>query len=167
MSGYDQIEHSRLTHVGVRRSHNQDSSAVLLAADLEQWRQHGHVFLVADGMGGHAVGELASELASSIIPHTYHKYSGEGPGAALRKAFHEANASIHSRGQQNQGRAAENTSRRRPGRGCDSSGNDNRRFAARLSPRSDRPSVHLLERRQWWSRPTKPRSRQVRSDLWP
>jgi serine/threonine protein phosphatase PrpC len=100
--GYDQIEHWRLTHVGVRRSHNQDSSAVLLAPDLEQWRQHGHVFLVADGMGGHAVGELASELASSIIPHTYHKYSGEGPGPALRKAFREANASIHSRGQQNQ-----------------------------------------------------------------
>ena len=102
MIGYDQIDHSRLTHVGVRRSHNQDSSAVLLAADLEQWRQHGHVFMVADGMGGHAVGELASELASSIIPHTYHKYSSEGPDAALRKAFHEANASIYSRGQQNQ-----------------------------------------------------------------
>jgi protein phosphatase len=100
--GYDQIEHSRLTHVGVRRSHNQDSSAVLLAGDLDQWRQHGHVFMVADGMGGHAVGELASELASSIIPHTYHKYSSEGPGPALRKAFGEANASIHSRGQQNQ-----------------------------------------------------------------
>jgi protein phosphatase len=74
---------------------------VLLAADLEQWRQHGHVFMVADGMGGHAVGELASELASSIIPHTYHKYSSEGPEPALRKAYLEANASIHARGQQN------------------------------------------------------------------
>src|ERR671923_1516737 len=84
--GYDQIEHYRLSHVGVRRSHNQDSSAVLMAADLDQWRQHGHVFLVADGMGGHAVGELASELASSIIPHTYDKYASEGPEPALRKA---------------------------------------------------------------------------------
>jgi protein phosphatase len=88
--------------VGVRRSHNQDSSAVLLAADPEQWQQRGHVFMVADGMGGHAVGELASELASSIIPHTYHKYSNEGPEPALRKAYLEANASIHARGQQNQ-----------------------------------------------------------------
>jgi PPM family protein phosphatase len=100
--GYEQIDHSRLTHVGVRRSHNQDSSAVLLAADQEQWRQHGHIFLVADGMGGHAVGELASELASSIIPHTLRKYSQEGPADALRKAFQEANISIHARGQQNQ-----------------------------------------------------------------
>jgi protein phosphatase len=100
--GYDQIEYFRLTHVGVRRSHNQDSSAVLPAADLDQWRQHGHVFVVADGMGGHAVGELASELASNIIPHTYHKYSNEGPDSALRKAYFEANASIHARGQQNQ-----------------------------------------------------------------
>lgn len=101
MIGYDQIEHSRLTHVGVRRSHNQDSSAVLLAADPDQWRQRGHVFMVADGMGGHAVGELASELASNIIPHTYQKYSIEGPEPALRKAYLEANASIHARGQQN------------------------------------------------------------------
>jgi protein phosphatase len=52
-------------------------------------------------MGGHAVGELASELAAGIIPHTYHKYASEGPAAALRKAFLEANASIHARGQQN------------------------------------------------------------------
>jgi len=101
VTGYDQIEHSRQTHVGVRRSHNQDSSALLLAADPDQWRQRGHVFLVADGMGGHAVGELASELASSIIPHTYDKYSSEGPEPALRKAYQEANASIHARGQQN------------------------------------------------------------------
>jgi protein phosphatase len=101
VTGFDQIEHASSTDVGIRRSHNQDSHAVLLAVDPEQWHKQGHIFLVADGMGAHAVGELASELAASIIPHTYHKYSGEGPSAALRKAFLEANTSIHSRGQQN------------------------------------------------------------------
>jgi serine/threonine protein phosphatase PrpC len=56
---------------------------------------------VADGMGAHAVGELASELAVGIIPHTYDKYAGQGTASALRKAFIEANTSIHNRGQQN------------------------------------------------------------------
>ncbi len=98
---FDQIEHASLTDVGVRRSHNQDSHAIQLARDDEQWQQRGHLFLVADGMGAHAVGEKASEQAAALIPHTYHKYVQQGPAAALRKAFVEANASIHAFGQQN------------------------------------------------------------------
>jgi protein phosphatase len=101
VTGFDDIEHASLTDVGVRRSHNQDSHAILLATDQHQWLTRGHVFLVADGMGAHAVGELASELAVGIIPHTYDKHAGQGTAAALRKAFVEANASIHARGQQN------------------------------------------------------------------
>jgi serine/threonine protein phosphatase PrpC len=101
VTGYDNIEHASVTDVGIRRSHNQDAHGVLLASDAEQWQRHGHVFVVADGMGGHAVGELASELAVGIIPHTYHKYAQDGAITALRKAFLEANASIHARGQQN------------------------------------------------------------------
>src|SRR5215472_13221568 len=98
---FDQIEHASLTDVGVRRSHNQDSHSIQLARDEEQWHDRGHLFLVADGMGAHAVGEKASEQAAGLIPHTYHKHVQQGPKAALRKAFMEANASIHACGQQN------------------------------------------------------------------
>jgi len=98
---FDQIEHACLSDVGVRRPHNQDNYAVQLAADEDQWRQRGHLFLVADGMGAHAVGEKASEQATRVIPHTYDKYAQQGPVPALRKAFIEANASIHACGQQN------------------------------------------------------------------
>jgi protein phosphatase len=101
VTGFDDIEYASLSDVGVRRSHNQDNYAILLASDAEQWRDEGHLFLVADGMGAHAVGEKASELAASIIPHTYNKHARQGPVPALRKAFVEANASIHARGQQN------------------------------------------------------------------
>ncbi len=101
MTRFDQIEHASLTDVGVRRSHNQDSHAIQLARDDDQWRQRGHLFLVADGMGAHAVGEKASEQAAGLIPHTYQKYVQQGPAVALRKAFVEANASIHACGQQN------------------------------------------------------------------
>jgi protein phosphatase len=98
---YDSIEYASLTDVGVRRSHNQDAHATLLASDADQWRERGHVFIVADGMGAHAVGDMASDLAVSLIPHTYHKYAAQSGVPALRKAFVEANASIHAKGQQN------------------------------------------------------------------
>ncbi len=101
MIGFDSFEYASLTDVGIRRSHNQDAHASLLAGDAGQWQEQGHIFLVADGMGAHAVGELASELAVSLIPHTYHKYAPQGGVPALRKAFVEANASIHAKGQQN------------------------------------------------------------------
>ncbi len=101
MIHFDQIEHASLTDVGVRRSHNQDSHAVQLARDEEQWEQRGHLFLVADGMGAHAVGEKASEQAAGLVPHTYLKHAQQGPAPALRKAFVEANASIHACGQAN------------------------------------------------------------------
>ena len=98
---FDQFEHASVTDVGIRRSHNQDSHAVQLATDEEQWRNRGHLFLVADGMGAHAVGEKASEQAAHVIPHTYVKHAQQGPTPALRKAFVEANASIHACGQAN------------------------------------------------------------------
>jgi len=98
---YDQFEHASLTDVGVRRSHNQDSLTVILAKDDESWRDQGHVFQVADGMGAHAVGEMASEIATRIIAHTYHKLAAEGVVQALKKAFTEANTTIHDKGQRN------------------------------------------------------------------
>src|SRR5262245_28994260 len=97
----EQIVHAALTHVGVRRSHNQDAYAVQVARDLEHFRTEGHIFLVADGMGGHAVGEKASAKAVRDIPLTYLKYVREGPVLALRRAFLETNAGIFAIGQEN------------------------------------------------------------------
>jgi protein phosphatase len=97
----DQIEYAVLTDVGVRRPHNQDNCIAQTASDAEHFERHGHLYVVADGMGAHAVGEKASEQAVHVIPHTYNKYAHEGPAVALRKAFVEANASIHACGQAN------------------------------------------------------------------
>jgi protein phosphatase len=101
VNGFDEIEYASRTDVGVRRSHNQDAHVLMPATDPEEWRQRGHVFLVADGMGAHAVGELASKMAVDNIPHIYSKYAREGAIAALRKAFVEANCTINTRGRQN------------------------------------------------------------------
>lgn len=101
MIGFEAIEYAHRTDVGIRRSHNQDDFGVRLAGDVARWREHGHLFIVADGMGGHAVGEKAANKAARDIPHLVLKHAQDGPAAALRKAFLEANSAIHNIGQEN------------------------------------------------------------------
>jgi PPM family protein phosphatase len=96
------VRHAHLTDVGIRRSHNQDACSAQPASDEKQFRAVGHVFVVADGMGGHAVGEKASAKAVRDIPLTFTKHVGtEGPEAAIRRAFSEANAGIYQIGTAN------------------------------------------------------------------
>ncbi|AMV16273.1 PP2C family protein-serine/threonine phosphatase [Planctomyces sp. SH-PL14] len=96
------IQFATLSDVGLRRSNNEDSLAVAVANTEEDFENHGHLFLVADGMGGHAVGELASKIAAETVPHTYLKQdSGDFP-SALEKSVIEANTAINTRGEQNQ-----------------------------------------------------------------
>ncbi len=95
----ENVEVFARSDVGMRRSNNQDSHAVALAGDRQSWRQRGHLLIVADGMGAHAAGELASKLAADNVPHTYHKQAELPAPAALEKAIHDANSLIHGRGQ--------------------------------------------------------------------
>ncbi len=95
------LEYAAISDVGLRRSNNQDSLAVTLATSQQAWEEKGHLFTVADGMGAHAAGELASKIAVEIIPLAYHKLAEDGPADALRKAVLAANTHIHERGQAN------------------------------------------------------------------
>jgi PPM family protein phosphatase len=95
------LDHAALSDVGLRRSNNQDSYAVVVAGDERDWRERGYLFMVADGMGAHAAGELASNLACKGVPHTYHKLLDRAAPDALRQAIIETNAHIHGRGEAN------------------------------------------------------------------
>jgi protein phosphatase len=97
--GQGVVEHAALTDVGLRRANNQDTYAVALAGDELDWRRRGHLFMVADGMGAHAAGELASQMACESIPHTFRKMLDRAPVEALKSAIVSANAAIHERGQ--------------------------------------------------------------------
>lgn len=96
-----QVRYAALTDVGFRRQNNQDACVVQLAPDQETWQQRGHLFVVADGMGGHAVGELASKIAVDTIPHTFDKLRQLNAKDALWASIEAANAAIYERGTQN------------------------------------------------------------------
>jgi protein phosphatase len=57
--------------------------------------------MVADGMGAHAVGELASKLACDNIPHNYNKSKTGTAVDAITKAYREVGSLIHSRASAN------------------------------------------------------------------
>ena len=101
MSAFEPVRYAALTDVGVKRSHNQDACAARPAVDAAGYEAGGHVFVVADGMGGHAVGEKASAKAVQDIPHLYQKHAREGVVSAIRRAFTETNSGIHAIGQEN------------------------------------------------------------------
>jgi protein phosphatase len=93
------LKHASVSDMGMRRTNNQDSLVTFVTNDVATWATRGHLLMVADGMGAHAAGELASKLAVDNIPHTYFKLRDLYPPAALRQAIRDANTTIHAKGQ--------------------------------------------------------------------
>lgn len=93
-SGYE-IEAGVLTDVGNIRSRNEDSVAFIRPGN-DQSKKKGALAIVADGMGGHSSGDIASKMAVKIIGHEYYRCPKNEPADELRQAFIEANRSIYS-----------------------------------------------------------------------
>lgn len=56
------IRYAGSTHVGMKRAHNEDNFALLAEENL---------YVVADGMGGHASGEVASQIAVETMANFF------------------------------------------------------------------------------------------------
>ena len=83
------------TDVGCVREINEDSGRLLRPSDPSLLSSRGTLVVVADGMGGHSAGEVASQMAADVVSRLYYESPGE-PGGALKGAVEEANRRIHS-----------------------------------------------------------------------
>jgi len=89
------LEFAVLSDVGRVRDHNEDYLGHTSPATPAQVRTHGWLFVLADGVGGHEKGEVASRLAvESMIGAFHNAKDGESHSAVLQRLVQQANISI-------------------------------------------------------------------------
>jgi protein phosphatase len=93
MSGDLQLVVGASTDVGSVRRRNEDS-ILTEPLDSPQAKEHGWVGVVADGLGGHPSGDVASRLAAQTTRDEFYKWSREPIGERLRAAVDKANEII-------------------------------------------------------------------------
>lgn len=87
-----------LTDQGRVREQNEDAGRYIRPGDAATRQTHGVLVLVADGMGGHAGGAVASSMAAETVARSY--YEAETPPSdALHAAVREANQAIYEAAQ--------------------------------------------------------------------
>lgn len=88
------------TDRGLERTSNQDCGTSVTPRDPAERTRKGTLVVVADGMGGHEAGEIASRLAVETIRQTYYEHPG-APQHALAAAFAAANRTIYDHARTN------------------------------------------------------------------
>ena len=93
------IEFAELSDPGKVRDHNEDLIGHALPANEEQGRTHGWLFALADGVGGHDRGEVASRVAIESVLQGFHKAArGESLNSLLPRLVQAANAKVFEAG---------------------------------------------------------------------
>jgi len=94
-----QLQVAQLTDIGRKRPSNEDNLIAVLPEDHSILDQKGALFVVADGMGGHSYGELASQIAIEQIREAYYQDTSSDIPTALTNAIKQANAAIYKEAQ--------------------------------------------------------------------
>ncbi|GCF07896.1 Stp1/IreP family PP2C-type Ser/Thr phosphatase [Dictyobacter arantiisoli] len=109
MSKQLRLDVAQLTDVGRKRPHNEDNMAYVIPRDSQVMAKKGALFIVADGMGGHAAGEVASEIAVDTVSNVYYQDENDDIPLSLMNAIKRANALIHQRAAENMMRSGMGT----------------------------------------------------------
>lgn len=93
------LEVAKLTDVGRMRSHNEDYVDYYIPSDPRQRALKGSIYLVADGMGGHQAGEVASREAVEWTMGQYYADPSHEVAASLVRSIRMANARLFDQAQ--------------------------------------------------------------------
>lgn len=91
------LERAAISHPGIVRPKNEDAYGFLIPDRTEVLTARGALFSVADGVGGLAAGEIASQTAVTVVADEY--FSPRAPfgiEAALRLAAEAANRKVYA-----------------------------------------------------------------------
>ncbi|HEV3468566.1 MAG TPA: protein phosphatase 2C domain-containing protein, partial [Pyrinomonadaceae bacterium] len=82
------------TDKGCVREVNEDAGRFVRPSDPALLQNKGALMVVADGMGGHSAGEVASQMAVELVSRLYYEARTDDAPAALTAAVAEANRRI-------------------------------------------------------------------------
>jgi len=93
-----EIEWAARTDIGRAREHNEDKFDFFVPDEPSLLAIRGRLWAVADGMGGHSAGQIASEAALKTLIRTYFfdlAEGGDNPPDAIQVALRYANELLH------------------------------------------------------------------------
>ncbi len=88
------------THPGRGRAVNEDSLGLPKGIPQATLARKGHLYIVADGVGGYQAGDVASQMAVEIIRRVHYQDPDPDIAASLQSAVAAANAEIYRQAQQ-------------------------------------------------------------------
>src|SRR5437667_11401928 len=91
------VEIAGLTDVGCQRENNEDSYGYWESEDDAVFARLGRLAIVADGMGGHEGGQIASRMAVDTLTKAYAGATDSDPQKRLLAALKDAHRRIQQR----------------------------------------------------------------------
>jgi protein phosphatase len=88
------VELANMSDVGCVRSVNEDYFAYIEPEDQQEFDRRGRLLMIADGMGGHQGGQVASGLAVDAVRDRFLQAESDDACAVLIESFQEAHRVI-------------------------------------------------------------------------